>query len=194
MTEPTELCLIAERYGTDKCPAIGHSYTPFYHQLFGVRRKDILKVVEFGIGGARMVEKVANYRPGASLRMWRDYFPFAQIYGVDNDPACLFSDNRISTFLCDEHDLARVRALIEQLGAHAIDLVIDDASHRYWDQVALAATVRPLLRRDAVYVIEDVHWTRRIADALPGFGCVSPALEGRRPEIRSNKLMLVEAI
>ena len=37
----TELCKIAEKYGTDKCPQIFHDYTPTYHELFKDRRNEI---------------------------------------------------------------------------------------------------------------------------------------------------------
>lgn len=35
---------------------------------------------------------VSAYRPGASLRVWRDFFPNAVIYGWDIDPSAMVYD------------------------------------------------------------------------------------------------------
>ena len=43
-----------------------------------------------------------NGQPGASLRMWKDYFPNASIFGCDIDRDVLFSEERIKTFHCDQ--------------------------------------------------------------------------------------------
>jgi len=51
MESVTPLCDIAFKYGTDKCPQLGHSYTPFYYDLLKDKRETIKKVLEFGIGG-----------------------------------------------------------------------------------------------------------------------------------------------
>ena len=41
-------------------------------------------------------------QPGASLKMWRDYFPNAMIFGADIDKDILFNDQRITTFYVDQ--------------------------------------------------------------------------------------------
>lgn len=42
----TELCELAYKYGTDKCPQIKHFYTPYYYKLFKDRRLSVKKVLE----------------------------------------------------------------------------------------------------------------------------------------------------
>ena len=78
---------LAFKYGTDKCPQLNHAYTPFYYELLKDKRQSIKKVLEMGIGNRELQKK---YFPhcvtGASLFMWKDFFPNAQIYGADNDP------------------------------------------------------------------------------------------------------------
>jgi hypothetical protein len=74
---------------------------------------------------------------------------------MDVQSDCLFSEERITTHLCDSTDVESCRAWIE---AHALtfNVVIDDGSH--WDQHQLA-TLRnlwPLLKPGGYYVIEDV--------------------------------------
>ncbi len=172
----TELCKIAYKYGTDKCPQIKHSYTPFYYKLLKDRRESIKKVLELGVGYYRgMGQNETTYDPGlkrqyhrgASLYMWRDFFPNAQIYGADIRPETLFSDERIKTYLCDERKKEDLMRLIENTGSD-IDVVIDDASHHVDDQIFLATTILPLLKKDVVYIIEDVGHSKKIGTAMTG--------------------------
>ena len=88
--------------------------------------------------------------------MWRDFFPNAQIYGADKIAETLFKDERIHTFQCNEKVKGEVEGLIALIGSD-IDFFVDDASHRHRNQIALCLTVMPLLKKDVIYVIEDVH-------------------------------------
>lgn len=83
----TELCKIAERYLSDKCPAISHYYTPAYHSILKGLKLSTTVLVEIGIGTPSVMHSIKHYKPGASLRMWRDYFPNAIIIGCDIDKA-----------------------------------------------------------------------------------------------------------
>ena len=105
-TDRTELCKLALQYKTDKVRDIRHNYTPIYHELFHGIRQSAEVVVEIGIGhqgndvknpSVSHMSHVQNYMIGASLYMWRDYFPNAQIIGIDISPECIFSAERIST-------------------------------------------------------------------------------------------------
>lgn len=177
--ELTELCKLGYMHGTDKCPQIKHAYTPFYYGLFNRERLSIKKVLEIGIGSTRKnkhqpeivyEDGIKPYlRRGASLYMWRDFFPNAQIFGADIRPETMFEDERIQTYLCDEKKEEDLATLIETIGSD-IDIVIDDASHRVADQVFLARTLLPLLKKDVTYIIEDVGHSRYIRQALSESG------------------------
>ena len=42
---------------------------------------------------------------GNSLKVWKDYFPNAEIYGIDIDPSCKkFEDERTKIIICDQND------------------------------------------------------------------------------------------
>ncbi len=173
-TKLTDLCRIAYKYGADKCPQIKHSDTPFYFELFNKRRNKIKKVLELGIGKFRGMDKNDTvydpglnriYHKGASLKMWRDFFPNAQIFGADNYPEALFKDERIDTFSCNERKIDDLHKLIENTGSD-LDIVIDDASHRVDDQILTAKTLLPLLNKYTIYIIEDVTHSKKIAKAL----------------------------
>jgi hypothetical protein len=186
----TELCKIAYKYKTDKCPQLFHSYTPFYYDLLKDKRESFKKVLEFGIG---VFSRQPEYKIGAGLRMWRDFFPNAMIYGVDINEKALFEDERIKTFLCDERCLEDVKGLIDQIGSD-IDLVIDDASHKTEDQIFLLYHLMPLLKDDVLYIIEDATSSRFVNSKAKKFGYNSYIADigpSRKKKTWSNNLIII---
>ena len=167
----TLLCELGKKYKTDKTPLLGyHNYTPFYYELLKDKRYTVKKVFEMGIGNVPEMAFLGwHYKPGASLRMWRDFFPNAMIYGADILPEVLFKEDRIETFLCDERDPKSVADLIGKIGSD-IDLFVDDGSHDVQAQINLCKYAMPLLKRDVIYIIEDVHQNRRIGRGLAKIG------------------------
>jgi hypothetical protein len=150
----TELCKLAAKWVTDKTPLINHEYTPFYHEL--LRGRNIRKVLEIGI--AR----------GGSLRMWQEYFPKAEIYGLDNlEYGVLVNEGRIRSFLCDQGSEGSLRAAAALVGGNC-DLIIDDGSHRSAHQVLTAKVLIPLLLSpDGIYIIEDIWAKEEVLPYLP---------------------------
>ncbi len=183
----TPLCELAFKYGTDKCPQINHSYTPFYWRLLNSRRETIRKVVELGIGHPGMMVHTPKYQVGASLRMWRDFFPNAQVYGADVLPETMFGDDRIKTMLCDETQPKDLRLLIDEVGPD-VDLFIDDGLHSRRAQIETALTVLPLLNPGVIYVIEDINHPEKILAALADYDCL--LIEGTNKR-RSDKMIIV---
>lgn len=151
----TDLCALATKYGTDKWNA--HHYTPHYHRLFKDRRNEVKKVLEIGIGDLTMVNPTgAPYVPGASLRMWEEYFPNAEIYALDINPKLLINRGRIHSTFCDQSNIEYLSAVIPWLGKD-FDLIVDDGSHWPEHQALTALTFLPLLAQNGFYVIEDVN-------------------------------------
>jgi len=159
----TELCDLGFRYKTDKCPQIKHHFTEFYHEIFKDKREIIKKVVEIGIGNM-----APYFVTGASLYMWKDYFPNAMIYGADIERDLLFVDNRIRSFYCDQTKYDDLFSLVSKVGDD-VDLFIDDGLHTPESQIFTCLTVMPLLK-DPIYVIEDVGH-REILDSLTDYNC-----------------------
>lgn len=174
----TILCDIAYKYKTDKCPQIRHSYTLFYYELFKHTKNNIKKVFEMGIGTPIIMDHSGkDYVTGASLRMWRDFFPNAQIYGADIQPEAIFEDDRIKTFLADQSSEDDMKRVIGEVGGD-IDLFVDDGSHYRDKQLDLARIVLPMLKKDVIYIIEDVHSSRWLVGELEklGYECSVPKL------------------
>jgi demethylmacrocin O-methyltransferase len=150
----SELCELAIKYGTDKWP--WHHYTPHYHELLKDRREQVKKVLEIGIGDVPgMSNTIPNYLPGASLRMWAEYFPNAEIYAIDNMANLLINDGRIHSFFADQGDERSMRRVLPELGSD-FDLIVDDGSHVPEHQVSSAKMLVPFLAPNGFYIIEDV--------------------------------------
>ena len=187
----TKLCDVAFKYGTDKCPQIYHTYTPYYYDLFKDKRESVKKVVEIGIGHSQHLRHaVAHYVTGASLRMWRDFFPNAQVYGADIIPETMFIDNRITTYICDETKKEDLEKLIKKIGSD-IDIFIDDGWHARDSQVFVCKTVMPLLKKNVVYIIEDLVRPYTAARTLEEYDCFVPKLPNPKG-IPRNKIVIVK--
>jgi len=163
-----DLDRLAYKYGTDKCPQILHFYTEFYYKLLKDRRESIKKVLELGVGCTENMH-CPHYVDGASLYMWRDFFPNAQIYGIDTIPELVFKKDRIETFLCNACLKKDLVNLINKIGSD-IDLFIDDGSHIPRHQVFTCKTLMPMLKKDVIYIIEDVR-NQDIVDHLGDYDC-----------------------
>ena len=163
-----DLAELMNHYGTDKDV---NGYCQLYHTLFDGLRKEPLTILEVGIGtliaeapSSMLGYAARHYKPGGSLRAWRDYFPNARVIGIDTQPDTQFSEERIETYLCDSRDVQAVAALIDQIGVMP-DVIIDDGSHLDTDQLATAKALYPhLLPQDGVYVIEDIYPGSRVSN------------------------------
>ena len=175
-----DLDKFAYKYGSDKCPQVSHPYTSYYYEMFKDRRDSIKKVLEMGIGtNDYMHYHPGHYITGASLRMWRDFFPNAQIYGADILAEAQFKDERIETFLCDQRNENDLKELIEKTGSD-IDIFIDDGMHSKTTQIKLCQAIMPMLKKDVIYIIEDVMRPERLLRHLQNYNCENPDLGARK--------------
>lgn len=147
----TPLCMLAKKYGADKYRS--HNYTPIYYRLLGERAATIERVLEIGIG------------KGRGLRMWRDFFPAAQIVGVDIDASLLIDEERITSFVADQSNPAEMAAATKQ---GPFDVIVDDGSHDPRNQVAAMRITLPFLAGNGFYFIEDIRYlVDVIVQAIP---------------------------
>jgi hypothetical protein len=139
----TELCDLANKYGTDKQSTWG--YMPTYQRWLEPRRNETMVVLELGV-----------YR-GASLKMWRDFFPNAMIFGIDNDPApsAVAGEARIKTFNIDGYNPDLLIPVLREIGP--IDLFVDDALHTAERQLPTFERVFPHLAPGGIYAIEETR-------------------------------------
>jgi hypothetical protein len=141
------LATLAEKYETDK--NTDHSYVESYEHHFNPFRNKVISLLEIGIGGYEDPDT-----GGASLRMWRDYFPRAQIHGID----CYrknIKEERIHVHRGSQSDRFFLQDVANDMGD--IHVVIDDGSHKNVDVIKSFQILFPLLASGGIYVIEDLQ-------------------------------------
>lgn len=143
-----DLASLARKYQTDKSG--GHAYAGIYQHYFRRFKFKRIKLLEIGIGGYE-----AAYAGGGSLRMWRRYFPFAMVYGIDIHDKTPHQERRIHTFRGSQSDTDFLRQLASYVGE--LDIIIDDGSHHSSDVIASFKALFPQLKSGGLYVIEDTQ-------------------------------------
>lgn len=136
---------IGLKHGTDKS---GHTfknstYLDIYHKHLHHKREDVKVLVEIGILN------------GSSLRMWKEYFPNATIYGIDINPDCKkYEEDRIKIFIGDQNDDDFLTHLKDNLPN--IDILLDDGSHITKHQIKTFNYLKEKINKGGTYIIEDL--------------------------------------
>jgi hypothetical protein len=122
----------------------GH-YFPIYERHFAPWRGRTLTFLEIGVA------------KGGSLAMWRRYFgPLARIVGVDIDRRCKAHEGGgIEIRIGDQSDPKFLQALVDEFGVP--DVVLDDGGHRMDQISATFEFLYPLMGKNGVYLVEDLH-------------------------------------
>ena len=143
---------LADLFGSDK-GSIKHNYCEIYEKIIDEllssrdRKNTKLNIVEYGVAC------------GASLRMWSNYLPSSNIFGIDVRKEC--------ESICS--NLENVEILIFDISSsddskflgqkEKFDLIIDDASHISEDILDAFQNTWKYLRSGGYYVIEDMKCT-----------------------------------
>jgi hypothetical protein len=154
-TNKTELCEIGAKYGTDKSPYndltseyYRHSYTPFYSLLFSNIRNDQINLGEVGI--------LYN----SSIKMWREYFSNANIYAWDGNHDHLENakSHNLHNVFYDYMHTSYEESIQQSFNKTQIkfNILIDDASHFFWDQIRLIRGCVDYLLPNSTLIIEDI--------------------------------------
>jgi hypothetical protein len=143
-----DLTQLAQEFGSDKWGV--HRYTPHYERHFAHLRDREMLVLELGIGGY-----AREGQGGASLKMWKWFFPRAQVVGVDIQDKSFVDEPRIRAFQGSQTDRKLLRRIAKRFGAPTI--VIDDGSHQPRHVIRSFAILFPMLADGGVYVIEDIQ-------------------------------------
>ena len=149
---------IINKFGSDKNLS---GYTPTYTELFESIRDKNLNLLEIGIGtvipGAQSSmasTQIQNYKPGASLRAWKDYFSYSFIYGGDIQEDTQFTEDRIQTFLFDSTNKEACDTTLKDM---QFDIIIDDGWHKWEAQLNTITNLFTRVKIGGYYVIEDIE-------------------------------------
>jgi hypothetical protein len=129
-------------YGSDK---VDHGYLERYD-----------RVLEPWIG-APIVLLELGVHTGASLMLWRDYFPRGRIVGIDIDLSqSTASGERIYTYQGNQADTQFLSRVAREVAPDGFDIIIDDASHiGELTKVSFWHLFDNHLKPSGLYVIED---------------------------------------
>ena len=136
-----------------------HSYTDYYARLFNHCRLGMRKVFECGLGTNNPdlpSNMTSSGKPGASLRVWRDYFPNAVIVGADIDRQILFEEDRIRTYYVDQTDPKAIADFWSKVGQDDFDFIVDDGLHTFAAGKCLFENSIHKLSQHGIFIIEDV--------------------------------------
>lgn len=142
------LTALAAVYRSDKLG--GHGYLPYFKRHFRSRRLTVRRLLEIGVGGYS-----DPYAGGNSLRMWRSFFPLAQVYGLDTYPKAI-NEPRVTVVQGSQDDPSVLADVVARAGG-GFDIVIDDGSHLNAHVRATFSYLLPVLSSGGVYVIEDLQ-------------------------------------
>lgn len=153
---------LGKKYGTDKYE---HGFCEIYQDLFEKKRLSVERVLEIGVFF------------GSSIRMWKEYFCNATIYGMDHflglqgngemfQNASLFWDEmqknpdpKIELVKIHQSKLGLIEEFVEKQisSGNLFDIIIDDASHTMSHQQQSLGFFFPLLKSGGCFIIEDLH-------------------------------------
>jgi len=134
---------IGKKSGTDKYDSNFLSKYEFFIQRY---RYEEINVLELGV-----------YH-GASLKMWKEYFFNARIYGVDINENCKkIQDDRIKVIVGDLGDQKILKDLVDI----SPRIIVDDASHIWSHQIMALVNLFPALQHGGIYIVEDIHTSFR---------------------------------
>ena len=199
----SELC---EKYGSDKgfmnyhskkpYAWRPHSYASFYHSIFCLNRESIKFVYECGIGTNNLNIKsnmTENAEPGASLRVWKDYFVNANIFGGDIDKNILFEEDRIKTHFVDQLNASSIKLMWEKTGVEKFDIIIDDGLHEPKANLNFFFNSIHKLKENGIYIIEDVsnHHIKYLNNKLSEYDVEIVTLSTKYKKIYDNNNLIV---
>lgn len=134
-----------------------HNYHLLYSNLFEDSNK-VEKVFEIGLGtnNSQWISNMGKSgNPGASLYAFKEFFPFAQIYGADIDKSILFKEERIITLFLDQ-TLYESFDNLDSIGDE-FDLMIDDGLHSPHANLNSLRFFLKKLKIGGFAIIEDIN-------------------------------------
>lgn len=144
ISERPSLIEMCERYPTDKC-LDGHKFIEIYQDLFEKDRDSMERFFEIGILN------------GVSHLMWREYFPNAEIFGIDvRDYSEQSEGSGISTFVADQSNREDLELCIDNFGGD-FDVILDDGGHAMDHQQVSLGYLFQYIKPGGMFIIEDIH-------------------------------------
>lgn len=184
------------------CDKEEHHYYKIYEKDFESRRKDPINILEIGIW------------KGTSHSSWVEYFPNAQIYGIDifvrmlPEEVHILKHNRVHWLKADSTAPEIQKIIKEKWGNVKFDFIIDDGLHTPKANAKTFENLISLLKDDGIFYVEDVwpldimtqkewncHWIKKRPDrySLELWNIFAKAIDGYKVtniDLRESSKML----
>ena len=124
-----------------------HNYIGTYENLFSVNKDKDINFLEIGILN------------GGSMKLWRDYFTKANIYGVDivfNDLAKKKLENENVNIIVSNSTNPNSLSM-QKFKSEMFDVIIEDGNHSFEAQYQTLVNFFPKLKKGGIYIIEDIE-------------------------------------
>jgi hypothetical protein len=147
-----------------------HSYLPLYQKLLENKRETTRIVLEIGIGDF-------GEKNGDSIKLWKDFFTNAIIYGLDVLPIErvmdeLLNDDRIILYTSTDaynEDFFITNFLNKNIKC---DFMLDDGPHTLESMKQFIKLYTQIMTEDGILIIEDVQswdWIEILKDEVPEY-------------------------
>lgn len=139
-------------------PILG--YSKIYEPILAPHRDGEITFLEIGIADRRF--------PGASLKVWDEYFTHeeATIFGLDLFPLPTVTEESVRKMFDGRDRIKIVKAdqgsseqILNKIDDSEFDVIIDDGSHESEHIQVSLKTLFPKLKSGGVYIIEDFNTT-----------------------------------
>ena len=145
-----------------------HSYLPLYQKLLKNKKITAKNILEIGIGDF-------GEKNGGSIKLWKDYFTNATIYGLDILPINrvmdeLLNNNRIILYTSIDaynNDFFKNHFLNKNI---KFDFMLDDGPHTLDSMKQFIKLYSQIMTSDGILIIEDVQsmdWIDILKNEVP---------------------------
>lgn len=140
---------ISIKHNTDKgseSPSGAHHYSSFYDRWFSPIKDQITSICEIGVWN------------GCSLKAFEEYFPNANMVGLDIGDKTYLDSDRIKTFTLDQGNKNHLDEFVKLCNRSNLqfDFILDDGSHNISHQQLTFGKLFSLVKPGGMYIIEDL--------------------------------------
>jgi hypothetical protein len=128
------------KFDTDKH---SHGYIPIYEEYFQ-KCENVKNILEIGIGA------------GESLKYLNNYFPNANVYGIDIQDRSFCDSDKIKTFIYNQESREDLSKFLELTNIE-FDIIIDDGGHTMKQQQISLGFLFKSVKKGGLYILEDLH-------------------------------------
>ena len=145
-----KLTELMNKHGSDKGTefAEGHGFSEFYNDFF--EKYTNPRILEIGVFHGADIAAISDFYSGN-----------CEIYGIDIDRTCQRFEEMVKNFhfiyLNQSNKYELIKFVNSDVVKDGFDIIIDDGSHMWYDQMLSLAYLNQCVKKDGIYILEDLH-------------------------------------